>query len=279
MASEEKAIEIEKASLLMRQDIVRMTYKMGNTGAHIGGGMSLVEIMAVLYLHTMKYDINHMNDEMRDRLILSKGHGTLALYAAMKQAGIIDSEDLESFKQNESQLSAHPAINEDLGIEFSSGSLGQGLSLGVGMCLGLKRKNNDSSRVFVILGDGECDEGSVWEAAQSAAHFECSNLVAIVDNNKLQYDGNTESVMALSCIADKWKSFGWNTIEIDGHDTKSIIAGFDAIKNGPTVIIADTVKGKGVSFMENDPSWHNHSLSQEQYVKAMLELGVEVSND
>ena len=165
----------------MRIDLLKMALSAGAQGAHMGGSLSLVEIMAVLYLDVMKFNLQNMKDEARDRLIMSKGHGVMAQYAALKQVGVLSEEDILTYKANDSKVAAHPSLNEQLGIEFSSGSLGQGLSLGVGTALALKRKNNLSSRVFVVLGDGECDEGSVWEAAASASHFGLNNLVAIVD--------------------------------------------------------------------------------------------------
>lgn len=264
--------DIKDAAQHMRRDMIELTYKMGKVGAHIGGGLSLAEIFAVLYLKVLNIDVSDMTNEERDRVILSKGHGTLALYTAMKEAGILTEDDLKTFKDDDSMLSAHPSINPELGIEFSSGSLGQGLSLGVGMCLGLKRKNNDSSRVFAILGDGECDEGSVWEAAQSAAHFKCNNLIAIVDNNKLQYDGPTDDIMSFGNMSDKWRSFGWEVREVDGHNVEELIEAMSKIADKPLAIIANTVKGKGVSFMENNPEWHNHSLDNDLFNKALREL-------
>jgi len=277
MANDILIKQIENSALMMRKNIVKMTYKMGPTGAHIGGGLSLVEIMSTLYLGVLKYDVNDMNNELRDRVILSKGHGTMALYSAMKESGIISQDMLMTYKDNESELSAHPSMNNELGIEFSSGSLGQGLSLGVGVCLGLKRKHNESSRVFVVLGDGECDEGSVWEAAQSATHFCCNNLVAIIDNNKLQYDGPTEKIMSFGSLKKKWENFGWKTVEVDGHSVSELIDSLTMETNIPIAIIANTIKGKGVSFMENNPEWHNHSINKDQYIRAMKELGEEVN--
>lgn len=254
----------------MRKDIIRMTYATGRTGAHIGGSLSLVEIMAALYLDVLRFSPAEPEDERRDRLILSKGHGAMAQYAAMRQAGILDEEELLTYKKHDSRLSAHPARNTALGIEFSSGSLGQGLSQGVGTALALRRKGNDA-RVFVILGDGECDEGSVWEAAMSASHFGLTNLTAIVDENGLQYDGATSATMRLAPFCEKWRAFGWAADEVDGHDLSALLAALHAPADRPHVILAKTVKGKGVSFMENDPKWHNGRLTQAQYEQAIAE--------
>lgn len=256
----------------MRRDIVRMTYGAGNIGAHIGGALSLVEIFAVLYTVNGGLNLKNIHSDNRPRIILSKGHGVMAQYAAMKQVGIIDDEAIATFKTIGSHLAAHPHMNEDLGIEFSSGSLGQGLSQGVGVALALRRKNN-GSKVFVIVGDGECDEGSVWEAAMSAAHFNLNNLCVIVDKNNIQYDGPTNDVMKLSDLERKLKSFGFATVTADGHSCNELIAAVNSKSELPKAIIAETIKGKGVSFMENNPKWHNGRLDTALFAQAMSELG------
>lgn len=258
----------------MRINAVRMTYRLGNTGAHIGGGLSLIEIMAVLYGRKLRIDEEDLQSESRDRLILSKGHGTLALYTAMKEVGLISEEELLTYKTEDTFLYAHPSMNPERGIEFSSGSLGQGLSLGVGCCLGMRRKGNMESCIYVVLGDGECDEGSVWEAAQSAVQYRCRNLVAVIDRNRLQYDGETEAIMAFGSMEEKWRAFGWKTVSVDGHDVEALIGALETEHESPLAVIAETVKGKGISFMENNPLWHNHSLSKAQYEQALQELGV-----
>lgn len=272
MKNQELLNNIQEAAKHMRKKAIQMTYDMGNTGAHIGGGLSLIEIMAVLYLGVLNYDKNNLKSEDRDRLIFSKGHGTLGLYTAMERAGILTETDLQTYKKNESKLSAHPSMNADLGIEFSSGSLGQGLSLGVGSCIGLQRKGNTKSKVYVILGDGECDEGSVWEAAMSAAHYNLSNLVVIVDKNQLQYDGNTEDILAFGSMEKKWESFGWDVAVVDGHNVEELYDALNQNSTKPLVVIAQTVKGKGVSFMEGNPLWHNGRLTDAQYNQAMQEV-------
>jgi transketolase len=262
----------EKAAKDMRKDSLWMAFNAEKSGAHLGGGLSLIEIMSVLYLGIMKYDAKNPKMESRDRLILSKGHGALAMYAAMRQIGLIPYEDLKTFKSNDTYLTGHPSMNLDKGIEFSSGSLGQGLSLGVGTCIALKRKGNASSRVFVVVGDGECDEGSVWEAAMSAAHYKLNNIVVIVDKNGLQYDGATSEILQLGNLADKWKAFGWESYNIDGHSIKELYDTLTIKSDRPVAIIANTVKGKGVSFMENNPAWHNGILTKELYDIAMAEM-------
>lgn len=265
-------MNLQKMSAQIRRDIVEMGFACGMNGAHFGGSLSLVEIMAALYGCVMNFDARNPSDDNRDRLILSKGHGVIAQYAALKQIGLLNDEDLKSFKQNDTKLYAHPSMNLKTGIEFSSGSLGQGLSLGVGTALALKRKQNKISRVFVILGDGECDEGSVWEAAMSAVSFGLDNLTIIIDRNHLQYDGDTETVLPLENFADKWRAFGWNVTECDGHSVKDIVAALSEKQEKPFALIADTVKGKGVSFMENMPQWHNGVLTQKLFEQAMSEV-------
>lgn len=260
----------------VRKDILNMTYAMGSTGAHLGGSLSAVEILVALYNHGITYDKNNPNFEERDRVILSKGHAAMAFYAVLAEVGIIDKEELLTFKKDGSKLGGHPSLNGTIGVEYASGSLGQGLSLGVGACLALKRKGNNKSKVYVILGDGECDEGSIWEAVASAANFKLNNLVAIIDSNAIQYDGYTKDVMNMDSMEEKWESFGWSVISIDGHDVNQLIDAYKIETAKPKVIIAHTIKGKGVSFMENNCKYHNASLNNEAYEQAMQE--VEASN-
>ena len=260
------------ATLAMRKSIVRMTYRSGNVGAHIGGALSMVEIMAVLYLAILRYDLSDRMSAKRDRFILSKGHGAMALYAALNQAGVLTDQELERFKTNETVLGGHPSMNREKLIEFSSGSLGQGLSLGVGVCLGLEKVKNQTPNVYVLLGDGECNEGSIWEAAMAASHYGLNRLVAIIDQNGLQYDGMTAEVMDMGSAENKWKSFGWDVITVDGHSIESLYDAFRTKHERPMAIIANTVKGKGISFMENNALWHNNRLSAKQYEQALAEL-------
>ena len=264
------------AASKMRVDALQMTKNTGNTGAHIGGALSMIEIMAVLYNGVMKLDVKNPNWDDRDRFILSKGHGVMAQYVAMKSVGILSEKELLTFKHNDTRLYAHPSMNMDIGIEFSSGSLGQGLSLGVGTALALKRKGNETSRVFVIVGDGESNEGQIWEAAMSAAHFNLDNLVVIIDKNKLQYDGITTAVLNMERMADKWSAFGFETITVDGHSVEQLLTVFSMRPSKPLAVIAETVKGKGVTFMENDASWHNNRLTDDQFKQAMKEQEVPV---
>lgn len=270
-----KTQEIElcrQTALEIRREIITMTYATGNGGAHLGGSLSMVEMLATLYKCRIQYRPDEPNWEYRDRVILSKGHAALALYPTLAQAGIIERARLKEFKQNGSQLSGHPSMNGLTGIEFASGSLGQGLSLAVGSALALRRKCNMKSRVFVYLGDGECDEGSVWEAAASAAHYRLNNIIAIVDANAIQYDGSTEEILNMSPLPLKWESFGWNVTEIDGHDIAALLDAYSYESDKPYVIIANTIKGKGISFMEGEKQYHNARLSDKQYEVAMKEL-------
>lgn len=264
---------LNQACSRMRRNMIEMTYAQGSTGGHIGGSLSLTEIMAALYLSVLNLKGVDADFEHRDRVILSKGHGVIAQYAAMAEAGILSITQLESFKKNGSELPAHPCMNDGISIDFSSGSLGQGLSLGVGTALGLNMKGNDSSKVYVVIGDGECDEGQIWESAMTAAHYNLSNLVCIVDCNGLQYDGDTAEVKRKDNLVGIFTAFGWNCAQCDGHDVEALIRALaDNPCDGPYAIIANTVKGKGVSFMEGNAAYHNNSLSEALYLQAIEEL-------
>lgn len=276
MRKAERILKCQRAAIEIRKDVIEMSYATGNMGAHLGGSLSMVEILAALYVGTAKFQIGNQEWKERDRIILSKGHAALAFYPTLVQAGIIDKDELQTFKKNGSRLSGHPSLNGLPGIEYASGSLGQGLSLGVGVCLALKRKNNYVPRVFVLMGDGECDEGNVWEAAASAAHFQLNQLVAIIDKNDIQYDGETNKVMCMEPMEEKWKSFGWNVCEVDGHNIEALLEAYSIKGNKPLAIIADTVKGKGISFMEGNWRFHNSRLSETQYQQAVAELGDEI---
>lgn len=276
MAQEKIVNKCQKAANQIRRDIIEMTYATGNTGAHLGGSLSMVEMLAALYCGCLRYKEDDPNWLERDRVILSKGHAALALYPSLAQAGILQREELLTFKKDGSNLSGHPSLNGLPGIEFASGSLGQGLSLGVGVCLAFQRLKNTDSRVFVFLGDGECDEGSVWEAAASASHFGLNQLVAIVDENQIQYDGYTSDVMSMHPTEQKWRDFGWDVFNVDGHNVAALLNAYAIKGDKPLVILAQTVKGKGISFMENNWRFHNARLSKEQYELAISELEDEI---
>jgi transketolase len=274
MAGQELVKKCENAAKEIRAQIIEMTYSTGKTGAHIGGSLSMVELLAGLYVGNMRFDPGDPNWDGRDRVILSKGHAAMALYPTLVKAGIIDYSELATFKRDGSRLGGHPSLNGLSGIEYASGSLGQGLSLGVGASLALKKKGNKESRVFVFLGDGECDEGSIWEAAASAGHYDLNNLVAVIDVNGIQYDGYTREILDMCPFENKWRDFGWETYSIDGHNVEMILDAYERRSNRPIAIIAHTIKGKGISFMENNWKYHNASLSKDLYEQAVKELGV-----
>lgn len=258
----------------LRKDMIKMTYAAGKTGAHIGPALSLTEILAVLYFKIMNFDPKDPTSESRDRLILSKGHGVIAQYAVLKELGLIKEEELQTFKTNNTRLYAHPSMNPEIGVEFSSGSLGQGLSLGVGVAIALKHKGNNKSKVYVIVGDGECNEGSVWEAIMSAVQFELDNIVIVVDKNNIQYDDFTKNIISMEPLEKRFETFGCKVACVDGHNIEELEKGFKTEHNKkPLCVIANTVKGKGVSFMENEPKWHNNVLTEKLYNQAMSELG------
>jgi transketolase len=264
---------LEHIARTMRKKILEISHNC-NLSSHLGGGLSMVELMAVLYGKILRFDKNNPRWDDRDRFILSKGHGVLGYFSALLVAGIISEKTFKTFQTNESDLIAHPVMNLDIGIESSNGSLGQGLSMGVGIAFAAKKKCRDFG-VFIYLGDGECNEGSVWEAAMSAAQLKLDNLTAIVDYNKFQSDGDSRKIMDLDDLAWKFRSFGWNVSEIDGHDIGQIISAFNAPReiNKPRIIVAHTVKGKGISFMENNNEWHHNRLTKTSYDLALAELG------
>lgn len=275
MKSREQVIDkVEKMAKRMRKHALDMALSAGSNGAHIGPGLSMIEITATLYGAVMKIDPQNPNWEDRDRFILSKGHGTLGYYTALAEAGLIEVDELATFEANEGFLPGQPTLNMAKGIEFSSGSLGLGLSLGIGVAMTAKRMSKDY-KTFVLMGDGECNEGTVWEAAMAASHYGLNNLIAIIDKNCIQSDGGCSIIMNMGDMAGKWRSFGWEVVEVDGHNICEI---YDAFLNSsrsatkPYVVIASTVKGKGVSFMENNNEWHHSRLSKTQYDAAMLEL-------
>ena len=257
---------------LIRRHGLEMTHL--SRGSHIGSVFSLAEIMAVLYTRVLRVRPEDPRWPDRDRLILSKGHAGAAVYAALAERGFFPVEELKTHYANGSRLSGHVSHKRVPGVELSTGSLGHGLSVAVGMALGGKL-DGTSWRIFAVLGDGECDEGSVWEAALQANQFGLDRLTAVVDWNRMQSLDFCENTLALEPFADKWRAFGWNVIDADGHDTEALTAAFaaaDAHEGGPSVILAKTVKGKGVSFMENDILWHYRTPQGEEYEAALREL-------
>ena len=270
---------IQKKALAMRRRAIGMTLNAGPKGVHLGPGFSIMEIMACLYFSVLRHDPLDPRWPDRDRFILSKGHGVLGLYTALAEAGYISDDVLARFDSEGSPLAGHPSKNLDLGIEASTGSLGHGLSIGVGIALSarLQKKSYDT---YVLVGDGECNEGTIWEGVMAASHFKLGNMVAIVDRNKMQADGDSINIMDMGDMAEKWRSFGWTVREIDGHDIDAILSAFDkagGVKGIPTVIIANTTKGKGISFAENQAAFHNCALTKEQYGAALAELDERIS--
>lgn len=272
MTKEADINKIKNFSLALRKNILDMAFAAGASSAHLGGALSIVEIVSVLFSFKMK--LNQDPEWLdRDRFILSKGHACLAYYAALCEIGYIKKEELKTFEKDNSNLLGHPVINKKLGIDFSNGSLGMGLSLGIGVSISLMKKKKDNN-VFVILGDGECNEGSVWEASMAAAHFKLKNLYAIIDNNNFQQTGSNKTIMDTQSLKNKWESFGWDTFELDGHNVDQLYSFFSKRNNTqmPTAIIAKTIKGKGFSFSENNNDWHHSVLTKKLYDTAINEL-------
>lgn len=265
----------EKAGAI-RKNIIEMLHAAGS--GHPGGSLSCADIMASLFFGgVMTYNPNDPKDETRDRFILAKGHAAPALYATMSQIGYIPEEELLTLRKLGTRLQGHPDSNLLDCVEVSTGSLGQGLSIAAGMAAGFVLENAPN-RVFTILGDGECQEGQVWEAAQFAAHQNLGNLIAIVDSNGLQIDGRIEDVCTVGSMTDKFQAFGWETYEVDGHDIDALISLLSSLKASdspkPKAVIAHTVKGKGVSFMENQAGWHGKAPNDEETQIALEELEV-----
>jgi len=264
---------LEEKARLIRQDIIVMTG--AAKSGHPGGSLSAADIMAALYFHVMRYDPKNPKWPDRDRFVLSKGHACPVLYAALAEAGFYPKEEIITFRHIDSRLQGHPDMKKLPGVEFSTGSLGQGLSGAAGMALAGKLDKRDY-RVFALIGDGESEEGQIWEAAMSSVHYGLDNLTAITDFNGLQIDGPNCEVMNITPLPDKWRAFGWHVIEIDGHNFIEILdalAPEAKVPGKPTMIIAHTIKGKGVSFMENQCDWHGKAPNEEQVKQALAELG------
>ena len=265
-------IDTEALAQRLRRHVVRMCGRGGS--AHVGSGLSMADIIAVLYGQVLRLDPLDPRWPGRDRFILSKGHAGACVYAALAERGFFPIEQLERHYQNGSRLSGHVSHKGVPGVEFSTGSLGHGLGIGAGMAMQLRRLGG-AQRVYVVLGDGECDEGSNWEAALFAAHHRLTNLCAVVDYNKLQSLGPVADTLGLEPFADKWRAFGWSVTRIDGHDHGALKRAFTgaARADRPACIIADTVKGRGVSFMENQVLWHYRVPAGDEFTTAMRELG------
>ncbi|MCD7740583.1 MAG: transketolase [Candidatus Gastranaerophilales bacterium] len=277
MISQISKLEIEKiksVSKKLRRNVLLMIHNAKS--GHPGGSLSCIDILNVLFTKCMKhYPECELNPDYknRDRFILSKGHASASMYAVMAHCGYFKEEELLTFRKLGSRLQGHPCSTILKGIEISTGSLGQGLSIGCGMALGL-RLNKIDSKVFVFMGDGELEEGSVWEAVMNASHNRLNNLIAFVDRNRLQIDGTTENIKSLGDVKSKFEAFGWGACQIDGHNINEIFNAINTAKESskPFVIVADTIKGKGVSFMENNPDWHGKAPNDEELQLALKEL-------
>ncbi|MEA4961873.1 transketolase [Lutispora sp.] len=266
--------KLKATANVIRKDIITMLAE--SKSGHPGGSLSAVEILTYLYFKEMNVNPSSPKDENRDRFVLSKGHGAPVLYSTLAEKGYFPKEELMKLRKTNSMLQGHPDMKGTPGVDMSTGSLGQGLSVSNGMALSAKL-DNKSYRVYALLGDGELQEGQVWEAALTAAHYKLDNLTIFIDHNGLQIDGTNEEVKNVNPIEDKWKAFGWHTISIDGHDLQQIEKAVEeakSTKGKPTVIIASTVKGKGVSFMENEVGWHGVAPNAEQKEQALKELEV-----
>ena len=273
MLTKEQNEFLEQKSKILRKYVMQMTYKAQS--GHPGGSFSLAHIIAALYFHDLNYDIKIPDWLDRDRVILSKGHAAPIWYAALAEAGFFPMKELEGFRKIDCLLQGHPCMHIP-GVDITTGSLGLGLSAGCGVAMGAKMTKRDQVRVFALLGDGELGEGQIWEAAMAASHFELDNLIAIIDRNRYQNDGATKDILRLEPLADKWVSFGWSVLEIDGHNLNQITEAFSQArdtKNKPTMIIANTVKGNGASYMVDKPHLHYSPPTKEQMDKTLMELG------
>jgi transketolase len=269
----DRITQLEETARQLRISIVKALHK--SQSGHTGGSLSAIDMVTALYFHKMRHNPADPSWPERDRFVLSKGHAAPALYAALAESGYFPKEDMMTLRRLGSHLQGHPDCKGTPGVDVCTGSLGQGLSMANGMALGLKADGKDS-RVYAILGDGELQEGQIWEAAMAAAHYKLDNLCAMIDANNLQIDGEVSRVMNVAPITDKFQAFGWNVLDIDGHDMGAIVGALDAaetVKGKPTVIVARTVKGKGVSFFENKASYHGVPPSDEELPRALECLG------
>lgn len=257
----------------IRQLIIKKSHECGEA-SHLGGSLSMVDILTTLFARVLKFNTENLQDPERDIFILSKGHCVLGYYATMNHFGLMKSKVFDTFQRNGSHLIAHPVKNLQLGIESSNGSLGQGLSFGLGLALGLRLDETPDRYVFVMMGDGECNEGSVWETAASASEYNVDNLIVMVDLNGLRNDGINSTHINSVDLTNVWASFGWNVIEVDGHNYEELYEAFakaKSCKNKPSVLLARTIKGCGISFMENNNDWHHNRVTTKTYDKIIDE--------
>ena len=265
-------IELRDIAKIVRRDVLTMTLESGS--GHIGGSLSAVDLLTVLYWETMRVNPERPQWEDRDRFVLSKAHASPALYSALARRGYFDVKELMTFRKLKSLLQGFPDMQRTPGIDASVGSPGQGLSIANGIAMAARR-DRKTFRVYCLIGDGEAHEGQVWEAAMTAAHHGLDNVCAIVDRNMMMGDGSTEDIVALSPLVDKWRTFNWHVVEADGHTAAPHVAAFsqpESVQGRPTLVPAKTVKGKGVPFMENKPEWHDRKLTEDLYEEAMKAL-------
>lgn len=264
--------QLQKMAKTVRKEIIEQVYKAQS--GHPGGSLSIADILTVLYFNELNIDPKNPKWDNRDRVVLSKGHCSPALYSCLANRGFFEIKELEEFRSIEGKLQGHPDMNKVVGVDMTTGSLGQGLSAANGMAIAAKL-DKKNYRVYCILGDGEIEEGQIWEAAMASSKYKLDNLCVVIDNNNLQIDGTIGEVMNSYPIDEKFKSFGFQVINIDGHNIEEIIKSFEVAKNikdKPTCIIAKTIKGKGISFMENEVQWHGKAPNEEQYKQAIKEL-------
>lgn len=274
MYEKEQIVYIQEKARILRKSVIEMI-GVGKAG-HLGGSFSAADIVAVLYFHKMKIQPENLKNPERDRFLLSKGHAALIQYAALAELGYIAKEELKKVKSLGAILQGHPDFRKTPGVEANTGSLGQGLSIACGMALGLKL-DESKNKVYVIIGDGEMAEGQIWEAALTAPAYKLDNLVAVLDKNNIQATGSVEECFNTNPAPEKWSAFGWEVLRINGHNIEEILQAFDdadKIKNKPVMIIADTIKGKGVSFAENTADFHNGIMTVEQYESALAQLSI-----
>ena len=267
-------LQLNEFARRLRVHIVRMTHRAKSS--HVGGGLSMAEILAVLYGRVLHFDAGNPEWTARDRLVLSKGHACAGLYAALAESGFFALSELDTFYQDGSRLAGHTTHTGVPGVECSTGSLGHGLSIACGMAIA-GRRAAQPFRVFAVLSDGECDEGSTWEAALFAGHHQLRNLTVVIDYNRIQSLGSTDEVLGLDPLAAKWQNFGWDAVEVDGHDVGALVSALDRevkADDRPRCVVANTIKGKGVSFMENRLLWHYRAPQGDEYRAALAELGV-----
>ena len=275
--TEERKRELEAKCLQFRRDLIDLLHNI-QTG-HPGGSLSCTEILTTLYFDCMNIDPENPKMEGRDRLILSKGHAAPMLYLVLAELGYFPKEELKTLRQLNSRLQGHPCAHKTPGVELSTGPLGLGLGAGIGMALA-ERQKKSAAYIYVVLGDGECEEGGIWEAAMAASKFKTTHCIALLDHNGVQLDGTLEEIMPMGDFAAKWASFGWNVISCNGHDVEAIaqaVAEAKAETEKPSIIICETVKGKGISFMEGKNIWHGKAIGDEDYKEAKKELGGEAS--